>query len=73
MYESSPKISIVMSIKLDRNNIIYTEYYIVLIFMQMNNIIVSINFTSILEVESVIIPVSSILPDGPLSKYYNKN
>ena len=34
----------------------------------MINIIVSINFTSFLEAESVIIPVSSNLPDGPLSK-----
>ena len=56
-----------MSGKLDRDNI-YTEYYIVIIFMQMNNVIVFINFTSLLEVESVIIPVSSSLPDGPLSK-----
>ena len=56
-----------MSENLGRNNI-YTEYYIVFIFMQMNNIIVSINFTSLLEAESVIIPVSSNLPDGPLSK-----
>ena len=68
MDESSSKISYVMSVKLDRNNIICTEYYIVFIFMQMNNIIVSINFTSLLETESVIIPASSNLPDGPLSK-----
>ena len=62
MDEPALKISNVMSVKLGRDDI-YTEYYIVL-----NNIIVSINFTFLLEAESVIIPVSSNLPDGPLSK-----
>ena len=67
MDESAPKISNVMSVKLGRDDLC-TEYYTVFIFMQMNNIIVSINFTSLLEAESVIIPVSSNLPDGLLSK-----
>ena len=67
MDESAAKISNVISVKLGRDDICI-EYYIVFIFMQMNNMIVSINLTSLLEAESVIIPVSSNLPDGPLSK-----
>ena len=62
MDEPALKISNVMSVKLGRDDI-YTEYYIVF-----NNIIVSINFTSLLEAESAIITVSSNLPDGSLSK-----
>ena len=56
-----------MSVKLGRDDICI-DCYIIFIIKKMNNIIISINFTSLLDGDSVIIPVSSNLPDGPLSK-----
>ena len=67
MDESALKISNVMSVKLGRDDICI-DCYIIFIIKKMNNIIISINFTSLLDGDSVIIPVSSNLPDGPLSK-----
>ena len=67
MDESALKISNVMSVKLGRDDICI-DCYIIFIIKKMNNIIISINFTSLLDGDSVIIPVISNLPDGPLSK-----
>ena len=67
MDESALKISNVMSVKFGTDDMCI-DCYIIFIIKKMNNIIISINFASLLDAESVINTVSSNLPDGPLSK-----
>ena len=67
MDESALKTNNVMSVKLGMDDICI-DCYIIFIIKKMNNIIISINFASLLDDDSVINTVSSNLPDGPLSK-----
>ena len=67
MDESALKTNNVMSVKSGMDDICM-DCYIIFIIKKMNNIIISINFTSLLDADSVINTVSSNLPDGSLSK-----
>ena len=67
MDESALKTNNVMSVKLGTDDICI-DCYIIFIIKKLNNIIISINFTSLLDADSVINTVSSNLPNGPLSK-----
>ena len=67
MDESALKISNVMNVKLGTDDICI-DCYIIFIINKMNNKIISINFASLLDADSVINTVSSNLPDRRLSK-----